>query len=164
MKDSKYSFIGEYHEGLALVRESGSEHRAGFINEAGEIVIPLKYYDRVNVGGRERFVHFPFFSEGLAALMDANGNFGYIDKENHVAVPFRYEDARPFSCGMAAVKRGGKYFYINKTGEETASSGYDWAGEFGKLAPVRQGDKLGFINPRGDLIVPFIIDSKIMFP
>jgi len=163
MKQGKFDYIGEYREGLAFVRNNIKEFKVGFIDEAGNVVIPLDYYGRVTVDGRERLVHFPFFSEGLTAVMNADGKFGYIDRHNNTVVPFCYDDARPFTCGLAAVKKNGRYGFINSNGEEILSLEYDWAGEFSELAPVRRGDKLGFVNKRGDIVVPFVINYKDVY-
>lgn len=164
MSERKYAFIGEYREGLALAREDGAPGRVGFVNEAGETVIQPEFYDRVTVDGRPRFVHFPFFSQGLVALMDAGGSFGYIDRDGRTAIPFCYEDARPFSHGMAAVKRDGKYRFINKAGQELSPLGYEWAGEAQTLAPVMRDGRLGFVNTRGEQVIPFVIDGGVLFP
>ncbi len=111
-----YDFVGEYREGLAYVRSNLLEFRVGFIDEQGELVIPLDYFGRVTVDGRERFVHFPFFSEGLAALLNAEGKFGYIDRFNRTVIPFVYDAAWPFSDGIARVRLGEEEGCIDKQG------------------------------------------------
>lgn len=40
------------------------------------------------------------------------------DKNGNAIIPYKYEDAEPFSRGKAKVKFNSKTFYINKSGDE----------------------------------------------
>ena len=53
------------------------------------------------------------------------GLFGYMDKEGHRVVGFIYEDARPFSEGLAAVKTEEGWGFINEAGEAVIPFGFD---------------------------------------
>ena len=105
----KYEILHNFSEGLALVGlydNDASAYRFGFINKAGEEVVPCKY---TNAYG---------FSDGLAAVY-ANGKWGYIDKTGKEVIPAKYSSADSFSEGLAVVtldetKRG----YIDKSGKE----------------------------------------------
>ena len=143
-------YVGEFHEGLALVmKRSPEQDRVGFVDETGELKIPMQYFSRVRVNGRERFSHFPFFNEGLAPVMDQTGRFGYLDPEGRTVIPFQYEDARMFSSGLAAVRQEGKYGYIDRSGALKIPFTFDKAGEFGLALVERNGQRL-VLNGKGD--------------
>ncbi|MDR0906881.1 MAG: WG repeat-containing protein [Oscillospiraceae bacterium] len=114
----EYEYIGEFREGLALVRNSYEEGKVGFINEAGEAVIPLNFYGMHRTGGEiDKFVNFPRFNEGLVGLMNESGQFGFIDKTGATVIPFEYDDAKQFENGLALVKKDGKWASINDKNE-----------------------------------------------
>lgn len=48
----------------------------------------------------------------------------------------QYEDAENFSDGYAAVKKGGKWGYIDEDGKMVISPKYDWAGQFNEGVAV----------------------------
>jgi hypothetical protein len=74
------------------------------------------------------------YSEGLI-MAELNGKCGYLDIDNNVVIPFIYDEGGNFSEGLAMVyKRTG---YANC--------------RFGVL-PVEKG---GFINKKGEVIIPF---------
>ncbi len=75
------------------------------------------------------------WSEGMMALRKSPSPtiiWGYLNKQGQVAIPFIYDDAEPFSEGMAAVAK------------------YD---ELHQL-------KWGFVDKKGKLIIPLIYSNK----
>jgi hypothetical protein len=59
-----------------------------------------------------------------------NNRFGYLDRQGKIVVPAQFEDGRPFSEGLAAVKINGKYGAIDPTGKMVISPIYEWPGYF----------------------------------
>lgn len=57
------------------------------------------------------------FNEGLAPVQSSNGKWGYINQNNHMTIPAKFEDAQEFKSGRAAVKFNGKWGFINKQGD-----------------------------------------------
>ena len=53
-----------------------------------------------------------WFITGCAA-----GKWGYVDPNDKIAIPPHYDDATPFTEGLAGVKIGEKWGYIDKTGK-----------------------------------------------
>ena len=103
-----YDFIGEFREGRALVRNNIAEFRVGYIDKEGRVAVPLEYIGRFErEAGHPVFVHFPFFSDGLAVLMRKDGRYGYIDRTGATVVPFIYDTAARFCDGAAAVRKDG---------------------------------------------------------
>ena len=93
------------------------------------------------------------FSEGLAKV-EADGRFGYIDKEGKEVVSPKYEDAEDFREGLAAVKADGRYGYIDKEGKEVVSPKYEDVWDFREgLARVEADGKYGYIDKEGKEVV-----------
>ena len=67
--------------------------------------------------------------ESTRILLPVNvcGSFGYVDGQGNLAVPARYEAALPFATDWAAVRRNGKWGYIDRSGRETLAPQYDEA-------------------------------------
>ena len=72
---------------------------------------------------------------------------GYIDKSGKEIITFKYDEAKEFYNGFAAVKSGDKWGYIDKTGKQVVPFIYEGADYFSKnLAAVKKDGKWGFIN------------------
>lgn len=82
---------------------------------------------------------------------------GYIDKSGHVVVPAQYDEAHEFSEGLAAVRRGDTWAYVDVTGHEVIKvepKGRPGAFSEG-LAPLEVAWlKVGFIDRNGRLAIP----------
>ena len=75
-------------------------------------------------------------------------------------MPCTYDDTKGFSQGLAAVEKGGKWGFINKTGEEVISFQYDDATSFFQgLAGVKKNGKWGFINKTNEAVIDFQYDD-----
>lgn len=57
------------------------------------------------------------FSNGLAPVQASNGKWGFINQNNQMVIPAKFEDAQEFKNDRAAVKLNGKWGFINKRGE-----------------------------------------------
>ena len=66
-------------------------------------------------GPRYQNVHA--YSEGLAAVQDKNGKWGYINEKQDWAIEPRFEDVQDFQNGRAGAKLNGKWGFINKKGD-----------------------------------------------
>ena len=98
--------------------------------------------------------------------------YGYIDKQNNMVIPVKYEDANPFYKGYAVVARKkrtsaggagkptitipGEYLLIDKTGKEINSVPYESIGnkQSGGLFIVTSKSQSGAIDSTGKLILP----------
>ena len=77
---------------------SFDKHRYGLIEyETGNIVIPCEYERLGNI------------AEGLICAKK-NDNYGYIDINNKIVIPFSFNDAEDFSEGLARVAIHGGYY------------------------------------------------------
>jgi hypothetical protein len=138
------------------------EKRAGFIDSKGNFVIA------------PRFRRAGSFSEGLAPVSysldvpvpsprakrsfvrDASREqWGFIDKQGKVRIPFQFDNAMPFFQGLAAVKRSGKWGFINPNGAMIIPAKYEQARSFSEgRAVVKINGKFGFIDRKGAVVVP----------
>ncbi len=102
------------------------------------------------------------FSEGYAIVTfydsDDNKKYGYIDTTGKLAIPYEeYEEAHPFSEGLARIKKDNKYGYINTNGEIVIPCFFQWADDFSDgLARVGRKEEWmvdGFINTKGEMVI-----------
>jgi hypothetical protein len=74
-----------------------------------------------------------------------------------------YDDARPFPDeGFAAVKRNGRWGFIDANGNLAIDYGFDDALSFGQhLAAVKQGGSWGYISVYGKMVIePAFLEAK----
>lgn len=126
---------------------SNVNHKWGFKDEKGKIIIPPKY-DYVGD-----------FSEGLA-WVNLNQKYGFIDKLGRTIIILQYDIARNFHDGVAMVGKVEKYGFIDKKGKEVVSIKYERAQDFSEnLAAVKFNNKWGYIDKVGNEIIPFKYDD-----
>ncbi|HSB26800.1 MAG TPA: WG repeat-containing protein [Pyrinomonadaceae bacterium] len=141
---SSTRIVGEFHEGRAVIyldRDAppgAPAYDVGFIDEAGNMVIPPRFYDARPFSEGLAYVFGPQFSgfidlqgkpiiktdghtrdfhEGLAAVASSEGPWGYIDHSGKVVIRQQYGLADDFSEGLAGVVVDRKFGFINKKGE-----------------------------------------------
>ena len=129
----------------------GDHYGQGIIDRGGKYVIEPKYphvAERLSEGliavGRHAVPHH----DGLTIK-------GYMNLDGELVIPHRYEAARSFSEGRAAVlEEGQSWGFIDKTGEYIADPQYEDVWDFRDgLAAVKLNDKWGFIDRDGQLII-----------
>ncbi len=156
-----YDFVGDFHEGLAFVRDHITNFHVGYIDKTAFEVIPTVYFGRFVVKDQPKFVHFPRFEEGRAALINKEGKFGYVNTSHEVCVPFAYDNTFHFSEHLAAVQKGEKWGYVDKMGNTVIPFDYDMAYDFYEdLAIVVKDGKTGYINKKGDVVIDFQFDIQ----
>lgn len=97
------------------------------------------------------------FKEGLAPVMNDEGNWGYIDKKGRIVIPYEWTLAYEFSEGLALVADNTiRFGYINKKGELVIPCEWNIAFDFSDgLAVVGNEFNIsGFINKKGELVIP----------
>lgn len=84
-------------------------HKAGFINENGEEICPLKY-DML----------LPFRKNGYPTRAKINRKYGLIDSTGKEISPFKYDRIDAFEeDGRAFAKSGKDMYFLDKNGKET---------------------------------------------
>lgn len=102
----------------------------------------------------------------------AKEKYGYYDKASKLGqlkpiIKAQYEDGKEFNSttGLAAVKSGGKWGMIDKTGAQVLPFEYDFVDEknIGDLTIVSKGGKKGFTDKTGKIVLPLEYDNIINF-
>lgn len=135
--------IGPFRDGMASACWRG---RWGFLNTDGQWAIE-PVYDAVGP-----------FSEGRAPAKKQRQT-GYLTYSGEWAFQLPFEDAGPFKDGIAMTQMRNslklkEYIAINNQGKVLFKAILDDAGDFSEgLAWVRLGDKFGFINTQGNIVI-----------
>lgn len=146
--EPRFDRVGPFIGGVALVVE---EERYGLLAQDGRTILePL--FQRLA---------FPFF-EGLTYAQSVQ-KVGFVDQSGQfrIELPVAVDaTSSKFSEGLARVKLGEKWGYIDAEGEMVIAPTFDFAREFSSgRAAVRQGDRWGYLDARGKLAITPQFDS-----
>ena len=146
-----------FSEGLAAVAEGpGKNVKYGFIDEKGEVAIPLEFDPRL--GPHFQPAYLGRFTEGLAAVR-VGSLYGYIDYKGNVVIPPVFRDAGEFSEGLASVTTSdAQKGYIDKAGRLViklrSGSGDKFSEGLAVVAVYVDGrTKMGYIDHTGRTII-----------
>jgi len=148
---NRFEEIGMYSQGFAAAKVNG---KWGVIDLFDKWLIPAEY-DGILTDELGRC-----YAQG--ALFVQNGDYIYLFS-NGSFITEAYEDAHPFSNeGYAAVKKNGKWGFIDRNGDEIIAYIYDDALSFGQhLAAVKTGEFWGYINIYGHPVIDSVfIEAK----
>jgi hypothetical protein len=174
-------FGSQFSEGLAAM--TGKDDRFGFINKKGEVVIDYQYDEvtryvnglaRVNILSKWGFIdtkgnlvikpkydYALDFVEGFCFVGVPESEkltplWGVINRGGGEVVDFQYEDIRDFSEGIGAVKKEGKWKFIDYFGNQIINKLYNNCDSFSEgLAWAEDGEQMGYINPLGEFVFVF---------
>jgi len=143
--------LGMYSGGYAAAKTNG---KWGVIDLAMKWLIPPEYDGIIQDElGRCYAQNAVFARQGGSVYLFVEGK-----QVGHV-----YEDARPFqNGGWAAVKRNGKWGFIDTAGNETVDFVFDDALSFGQhLAAVKIDELWGYISVSGQVVIePIFMEVK----
>ncbi|GAB1463585.1 WG repeat-containing protein [Pedobacter sp.] len=89
-------------------------------------------------------------AQKLTAFKANNGLWGFMDSKTKAEIiKPQYNDAHGFSFGYAAVKKSGKWFYIDKSGQKIYDGTFDKAGNFNEY-----GEAIVYINGDWGTLTP----------
>lgn len=103
----KYENIGSFKEGMALVQLDG---RIGYIDKLGQLIVPMIYEQ----AGCE-------FEDGLTRVKMVESGWGVINRSGKVIVSFLYDELWPYKDGLAKVRVGNFFGFVDKNGLEVVS-------------------------------------------
>lgn len=143
----EWAYIGDFSEGLALIRgynEYGGAGFFGFVDRFGKIQIPMQWESAKP------------FSEGLAPVKH-NGKWGYINQNGEIVIEPQFSQAYLFCEGMAhVINEDQKYGFIDQTGTVVIDFLYEGAKGFHEgLAVVRKDNRYGYITPDAQIAIDF---------
>jgi WG containing repeat len=149
-------FASGFHEGLAVVYEQSEAgiFEAGFIDRSGKLVF-------------KGYTSAASFSEGLAAVAVERGRdarYGFVNKRGEMIIKPRFspvlshhdqiQSLSRFSEGLASVRVGNVYGYIDKKGDFRIAPQFLFADDFSEgLACARLKDKTGYIDESGRWVI-----------
>ena len=100
----KYSNINSNKNGYTVKLNE----KAGLFNSEGKEIIPISYH----------WVYTDKIDDNIPIVAELNdNNAGYINTKNEWVIPPTYQYAFAFQQGVARVKKGRNYMYINLKGE-----------------------------------------------
>lgn len=143
-----YDDITGFADGLARVRVGNVfSGKYGYINKSGKEVIPVQYNNADES-----------FSEGLAAAVVSDG-YGYINTKGEWVTSTGYSQAKPFSEGLAVVRKNYRYHIIDKKDVILFSfpETIEPQGRFHEgMLLVYDDDKelFGYYDNKGQLVIP----------
>lgn len=152
-----YFYATRFSSSVALVRTEKDKGYA-YINPKGEVLFT-----------KEKYYSSAAFSEGLARVR-LNSKIpaeamkqGYIGADGQVVIPLAYYTFNEFKEGLAAVQKyndkdqeGQKWGFLDKNGGLSIPFQYEQAFNFNNgLALAVKFDKVGFINTKGRVVIPF---------
>jgi len=148
----EYVSVTSFKEDLAVAVEP--DQPISYINKKGEIAFTLE----------KNIVQAGIFNEGLARFEDNKGKWGYIDLDGKIVIEAEYDNAYPFSEGLACVvEKKGKdddakftYSFISRSGDIafTLDKGVECYATFSEgLVPVSDEGEFGYVNKTGEYII-----------
>lgn len=134
--------VRDFSEGLAPIRTA--DKKFGFINPKGELVIPTQFE---NVG---------YFTNGLAWAKTFDKKVGYIDKTGKWVLEAKFDAGKDFDAksGLALVRTGEQWYYVNAKGTELKVTDTESWGSFSEgLAEGKKGVLKGFYDAKGEWVI-----------
>lgn len=102
-EDIKLYGSGEYlHDGIFVAKSGGTY---GLYNQKAEFVAGITCSD------------MDVYMDGGIAYQDQNGKWGFFNKKGEVMIEPRFDGAKSFSNGLAAVCMDGEWGFIDSSGE-----------------------------------------------
>jgi len=146
--------LGMYSGGYAAAKTGG---KWGVVDLSTKWLIPVEYDGIIQDELGRCYARGAVFARlgGMVYLFVEGKQTGSI-----------YDDARPFSDeGFAAVKRNGKWGFIDITGTQVIDFLYDDALSFGQhLAAVKIGELWGYISLSGRVVIePIFLEAKSFY-
>lgn len=167
---------GPFSEGLAAVRKNGyvSVGKLGYVDLSGANVIPYQFasggpfreglaavifdgqcYIEARDGssrGTPPSVPSATSCGGVPSFITERCAEGFIDKTGKTVV--RFQSARDFSEGLAAVEKDGKWGFIDPLGQFRVQPTFEAASSFsGGLAAAKSGGLWGYVDRAGRWVI-----------
>lgn len=144
-----------FNQGMAPVAFEDLKDKNGyyftFLKSTGTFWSGPRFYDYyVN----DSHASYKIFNDNsLASVMNSEGKWGAVNKEGKTILPFKYDNLKVFTDGVASFSKNGKYGFIDIHGNEVIPPQFDDTSAFlNGLAVVRQGETAYIIDKSGDKI------------
>lgn len=131
--------LNNFSEKLASFKNSAG--LVGYIDGSGKAVINAQFQSAGDFYG------------GMAWAKNISGSVGYIDSSGEWIIQPQFDAGKDFDpeSGLARVKNGEKWTYVNKAGEFIIAHDSETVEDFSNgLAKGKKAEKWGFYNNKGD--------------
>lgn len=135
--DGEYALIAKY--------DFQEGHGAKIINEYGDTIVPMDYYDIEWVVGNDRTI-----------VENDEGYYGVIDLHGEVQIPCQYDEIGSFSYGDETYAiRDGEVFLVDIYGNERFLTNADSCYQVdSNLYKISSNEKSNIINSSGEYLLP----------
>ena len=156
-----YSNIGDYNNGLYIVRKDNDEegtYAYGVVNDGGTVYIPVEY-DRIE------FTNEYGAYEDNVYKCEKNGKWGLVSSTNGTLLPCEYNSLSNKGNGIWQTFKNGKYGYVqlNRLSSITTLIPciYESLGDYssGSYIHATLKGKKGMIDNKNKIIIPFEYSS-----
>lgn len=168
--EPKFGKVKQFSEGFALVAKFDTyPAKYGYIRKNGDWLIepvydnagsfkeglaPVAVGTRAYVPRKRASEPSILVSQELPSSIKLIPKWGFIDTTGNIAIKQKFEDAREFSEGLAAVKENGFWGFIDRNGEYVIKPKFEFVDSFSSgRALVRVADKYGYIDKEGELAI-----------
>lgn len=152
-----YSNIGDYNNGLYIVRKDNDEegtYAYGVVNDGGTVYIPVEY-------DRMEFTNEYGAYENNVYKCEKNGKWGLVSSTNGTLLPCEYSSLSNKGNGIWRTFKNGKYGYVqlNRLSSITTLIPciYESLGDYSSdsyIHAMLKGKK-GLIDSKNNIIIPF---------
>lgn len=135
--DGEYALIAKY--------DFQEGHGAKIINEYGDTIVPMDYYDIEWVVGNDRTI-----------VENDEGYYGVIDLHGEVQIPCQYDEIGSFSYGDETYAiRDGEVFLVDIYGNERFLTNADSCYQVdSNLYKISSNEKSNIVNSSGEYLLP----------
>ena len=146
----QYTGATDFVHGAALIESCGNSWA---IDLNGDTLIPPGY----KLG--------EFSGNGLFPASENGRNWGYINRQGEVAIPFEYYKSWTFLEGLGRVSNFYHFGFVDRSGNLVIDFDYGGAGYFnnGRAYVVDADGTCGYIDASGELVIPFQYEDVLMF-
>lgn len=104
------------------------------------------------------------FKDGKA-VVKLGEQYGVIDRDGNLKIPVRYDDISIFEDGSMLLQKDSVSQLYDSRGELLNTGSYDAVIRTGSCYRITKNDKSGFLNERGEEVIPlvydFVLDSNV---
>jgi hypothetical protein len=164
----QYEAVKPFYKGHAVVEKQIKSEQVGVIDSMGKVVLPLKYASVSNINDHNLFE--VSLSKGI--LNEQVKHIGFVDiKGKEVIAPHKYKnglrDIQANGIGWLCQQKGEEAYecrVFNIINETASKEVYHSAFKFHEgLAAVTIGNKYGFVNQKGELVIDALFDEESIF-
>ncbi|MCQ4289555.1 WG repeat-containing protein [Pseudomonas stutzeri] len=145
---------------IGACRGDYGNRQCGYIDTSGQTIIAFEYSSAES---------FTKEQDGLAQVTKGRKH-GAIRRDGSVVIPIIYDERFIIQDGYVLATLGGRSLVLTTSGEEVLKPydviAYDvWGGKIANkgLFTVASEGKWGFVNTKGEIVIPFKYDKRAFF-